>query len=71
MLQVAIDISVDRQTVLKPSALLKLQVHPNLNQNVAILRLNMTFLIYYLYCHRKDLPVNNFLNHGPLPKATN
>ena len=37
-LKVAIEISVDHQTVLKPSTLLKMKVHPNLCQNVAMLR---------------------------------
>jgi len=37
--KVAIEISVDHQTVLKPSALLKMKVHPNLCQNVAMLRI--------------------------------
>ena len=37
-LKVAIEISVDHQTILKPSALLKMKVHPNLCQNVAMLR---------------------------------
>ena len=37
-LKVGIEISVDHQTILKPSALLKMKVHPKLCQNVAILR---------------------------------